>query len=176
MPEPTDALNLAGTTIGGKYAVERAIGEGGFAVVYRATHLVWKRPVAIKVFKALVHVTPEERARFLEAFLREGSLLADLSERSAAICQARDVGMLTTPHGDELPYVVLEWLEGASLADVLGSEALSGAPAPPSNRRGRFSSRSRKRLPSPIVAASPIETSSRATSSWWAIREATTAP
>ena len=46
MPAP-DPLHLAGTTIAEKYAVESVVGEGGFAVVYRATHLIWKRPVAL---------------------------------------------------------------------------------------------------------------------------------
>src|SRR5207245_1788788 len=46
-----DTLLLVGTTIADKYAVERVVGEGGFAVVYRAMHTTWKRPVALKVFK-----------------------------------------------------------------------------------------------------------------------------
>ena len=48
-----DSLGLVGQTIADKYAVERVVGEGGFATVYRAMHVVWKRPVALKVFKAL---------------------------------------------------------------------------------------------------------------------------
>ena len=49
----SDALGLVGTTVVEKYAVEAVVGEGGFAVVYRATHLLWKRTVAIKVFSVL---------------------------------------------------------------------------------------------------------------------------
>src|SRR5579862_1441152 len=111
MPPP-DTLQLLGTTIAEKYAFESVVGEGGFAVVYRATHLVWKRPVAVKVFKALGEVAPSQRAKLLEEFIREGALLADLSERSAAIVQARDVGTLRTKKGEQVPYMVLEWLEG----------------------------------------------------------------
>src|SRR6202021_2442383 len=108
-----DTLELIGTTIAEKYAVESVVGEGGFAVVYRATHLLWKRPVAVKIFKALGDVSAEHRGRLLEEFIREGALLADLSERSAAIVQARDVGMLTTRKGEQVPYMVLEGLQGA---------------------------------------------------------------
>src|SRR5947209_15726455 len=118
----TDPLGLVGTTIAEKYAVESVVGEGGFAVVYRAQHKLWKRPVAVKVFKALGDVPVDQRAKLLEGFIQEGALLADLSERSAAICQARDVGMLTTPKGEEVPYMVLEWLEGASLETVIADE------------------------------------------------------
>jgi formylglycine-generating enzyme required for sulfatase activity len=125
MPLP-DSLQLVGTTLVGKYDVESVVGEGGFAIVYRAQHKLWKRTVAVKVFKALGDVAPDQRSKLLEAFIQEGALLADLSERSAAICQARDVGMLTTPRGEEVPYMVLEWLEGASLEGVIQAEKDAG--------------------------------------------------
>ena len=127
MPPP-DTLNLLGTTIADKYAVESVVGEGGFAIVYKATHLLWKRPVAVKVFKALGDVSPEHRGKLLEEFIREGALLADLSERSAAIVQARDVGSLKTARGDEVPYMVLEWLEGATLESVILDEKAKNLP------------------------------------------------
>ena len=123
----TDPLSLVGTTIADKYAVESVVGEGGFAIVYRAMHAVWKRPVAVKVFKALGEVPEDQRAKLLEDFIQEGSLLAELSERSAAIVQARDVGMLTTAGGDTVPYMVLEWLEGASLDHILEEERARGS-------------------------------------------------
>jgi formylglycine-generating enzyme required for sulfatase activity/serine/threonine protein kinase len=124
-----DTLELIGTTLADKYAMESVVGEGGFAVVYKATHLLWKRPVAVKVFKALGDVGTEHRGKLLDEFIREGALLADLSERSAAIVQARDVGMLATKKGEQVPYMVLEWLEGATLESIITAEKESGAPA-----------------------------------------------
>ena len=121
-----DALGLVGTTVAKKYAIEDVVGDGGFSIVYRATHLIWKRPVAIKVFKALGELSADERDRLLQAFIQEGALLADLSARSAAICQARDVGTLTTEGGEWLPYMVLEWLEGLPLDVVLYDERQLG--------------------------------------------------
>src|SRR5262249_42755364 len=94
-----DPLQLTGTTIAEKYAVERVVGEGGFAVVYRATHLLWNRPVALKVFRTLGDLDPARRQELVDAFIQEGRLLADLSERSAAICQARDLGTIKTRDG-----------------------------------------------------------------------------
>ncbi len=128
MGSGSDALGLIGTTIADKYAVESVVGEGGFAIVYRATHVIWKRPVAVKVFKALGVVAEHERKKLLDDFIQEGALLADLSERSTAIVQARDVGLTTTPKGDHVPYMVLEWLEGKPLEDVLASEGQLGLP------------------------------------------------
>ena len=119
---PPDPLGLVGTTIVEKYAVESIVGLGGFATVFRANHILWKRPVAVKVFTALGQVPADQRGTLLEDFIREGALLAELSEQSTAICQARDVGMLTTPKGDIVPYMVLEWLEGKPLDSIVEEE------------------------------------------------------
>ena len=124
----SDPLSLVGTTVSEKYEIERVVGEGGFAVVYRATHKVWQRPVAIKVFRTLGDLPPERREQLVKMFIQEGALLAELSERSAAICQARDVGMLRMRDGREMPYMVLEWLEGRSLEQVLDYEKAHGMP------------------------------------------------
>jgi len=124
----TDTLQIVGRTIADKYAVESVVGEGGFATVYRAMHVIWKRPVALKVFKSLGDFSEKDRQKLLDEFVQEGALLADLSARSAAIVQARDIGMLQTPKGESIPYMVLEWLEGASLESVLTDEKAKGLP------------------------------------------------
>lgn len=123
-----DTLKLIGRTIAEKYAVESVVAEGGFATVYRATHVIWKRPVALKVFKALTGFSSKDRQRLLDEFIQEGALLADLSERSAAIVQARDIGMLDVPGGEQIPYMVLEWLEGDTLEAVLCDETARQVP------------------------------------------------
>ncbi len=123
-----DTLKLVGRTIADKYAVEALVGEGGFATVYRATHLIWKRPVALKVFKSFADFSEKDRQKLLDEFVQEGALLADLSARTAAIVQARDIGMMETARGESVPYMVLEWLEGATLESVIGDEAQRGVP------------------------------------------------
>jgi formylglycine-generating enzyme required for sulfatase activity len=125
---PGDPLHLVGTVVAEKYRVERLVAEGGFALLYRATHQIWKRPVALKVFKALGDASRANKETLLASFIREGALLADLSERSASICQARDVGMLLTKGGEMIPFMVLEWLEGSSLEFVLKDEIDAGLP------------------------------------------------
>jgi formylglycine-generating enzyme required for sulfatase activity/serine/threonine protein kinase len=115
--DPRDSLGLIGLTIDDKYVVESVVGEGGFGVVYRATHKLWQKPVAIKCFKTLMDAAPAMREQLLKDFIQEGALLSELSARTASIVQARDVGTLTTPNGAWVPYMVLEWLEGRTLED-----------------------------------------------------------
>ncbi len=77
-PEPTgaplvpsgDTLKLIGRTIADKYAVESVVGEGGFATVYKAMHIIWKRPVALKVFKALGDFSEKDRQKLLDEFIQ----------------------------------------------------------------------------------------------------------
>ncbi len=123
-----DPLSLNGTLVAEKYRVERLVGEGGFAVVYRAIHTIWNKPVAIKFFNGLSSAPADQREQFQQAFIQEGALLTELSSQTAAIVQARDVGTYTTPDGQWMPYMVLEWLEGLPLDVLLDNEVRSGAP------------------------------------------------
>jgi len=123
-PRP-DPFELVGTTIAGKYDVEEIVAQTAFSVVYRATHRVWQRSVAIKAFTAPT-LSEDARQQLLSSFVEEGRLLMDLSERCASICQARDVSSLTTSRGDWVPYTVLEWLDGECLEVLLRSERAEG--------------------------------------------------
>lgn len=140
-----DPLGIAGEIVAEKYKIERAVGEGGFAVVYRAEHTIWKKPVAIKFFSELSSVAVDQREAMQQDFINEGALLTELSSQTAAIVQARDVGTYTTPEGRWMPFMVLEWLEGRSLEDVIVSEAKAGRP--------RFSLPEVLRLLGPVAAA-----------------------
>ncbi len=120
-----DPFGLVGTRLAGKYDVEQVVEETALSVVYRAVHRVLQRPVAIKAFKAPRN-DEAWRRELLEGFVREGALLMELSERSAAVCQARDVASFTTERGEPIPYMVLEWLEGEPLEAILRRERASG--------------------------------------------------
>ncbi len=123
MSSSQDPLGIVGTVVDGKYQVESVIGEGGFSVVYRAEHIIWKQPVALKCFNALAGVPAAMRQELLNGFIQEGKLMTNLSSRTAAIVQARDVGTLTAPRdGAQVPFMVLEWLEGRPLDRVLSME------------------------------------------------------
>ncbi len=124
-----DPLGISGTLLAEKYAIGEAIGEGGFSVVYRAEHTIWQQPVAIKCFKVLANAPEDQRQELLEGFIQEGKLMAQLSSRTAAIVQARDVGNFITAEGQWIPYMVLEWLDGKPLDVVLWDERRAGLPS-----------------------------------------------
>jgi len=123
-----DPLGIVGTLVADKYRIEKLVGEGGFAVVYRAMHSIWNKPVAIKFFNGLSSAPIDQRAEFQQAFIQEGALLTELSSKTAAIVQARDVGTYTSPDGQWMPYMVLEWLEGFALDELLEREKRAGLP------------------------------------------------
>jgi formylglycine-generating enzyme required for sulfatase activity/serine/threonine protein kinase len=125
MSEPessADPFQLCGSTIEGKYRVASVIGDGGFGVVYRGVHIGFGELIAIKCLKlppTLVTLDDAQREGLLEQLREEGRLLHRLSKATSGIVQALDVGAFTTPAGVWVPYLVLEWLEGETLAQHL---------------------------------------------------------
>ncbi len=97
-----------GTVIAGKYRIDSLLGEGGMGSVYRAEHLVLKAPVALKVIDRELAEGDVALARFI----REAQAAASL--RSPHVVQVIDYGT-----EGERPYMVMELLEGESLADRL---------------------------------------------------------
>ena len=124
LSEVGDPLGLLGHTLDGRYRVESLASEGGFAYVYRAEQILWRRPVAVKVFK---FDRGDESLR--DAFVKEGALLNELSRRTTAIVQSYDVGTWVDAGGRHRVFTVLEWLDGKTLAQRLSAERATG-PAP----------------------------------------------
>jgi serine/threonine protein kinase len=125
MPQ-NDPLNISGQLVAEKYRIEHLVGEGGFAVVYRAEHTIWKQPVAVKFFSGLSQAPAEQREELLHQFIQEGALLTELSSQTAGIVQARDIGAYTTPAGQWMPFMVLEWLDGSPLDAILQQDQRQG--------------------------------------------------
>ncbi|HHH10450.1 MAG TPA: serine/threonine protein kinase, partial [Sorangium sp.] len=122
MAEERDPLHLIGVTVDSKYRIDAFAGDGGFSTVYKATHTVWNEPVAIKFFTLLESASEAVGEQLLKDFIQEGKLMSQLSSRSAAIVQARDIGKFAREDGSWLPYMVLEWLSGRPLDAVLLEE------------------------------------------------------
>jgi eukaryotic-like serine/threonine-protein kinase len=121
----TDPLGVRGALLDERYRVGEAVGEGGAAFVYRATDEVSGDPVAVK----FLHSMPESDAAIeqtLADFVREGKLVAELSTLSSAIVKAYGFGVMRTRGQPPLPYLVLEWLPGRSLDELLVSETNAG--------------------------------------------------
>jgi eukaryotic-like serine/threonine-protein kinase len=122
----SDPFGLTGSLLDGQYRVDDVIGEGGFGVVYRGRHLSLDQPIAIKVLKGLDGGEERINALVLEKFRAEARLLYTLSQSSLHIVRALDFGATTTPSGAWAPFMILEWLEGQSLADDLAARRLRG--------------------------------------------------
>ncbi|MBI4860611.1 MAG: protein kinase [Candidatus Riflebacteria bacterium] len=89
-----------------RYGLVRALGRGAGGIVFLATHVAVRRPVAIKFL--IQAKTPEHLARFL----REGRILGSVHHPN--VMQVFDCGAI-----EGFPYLVVELLEGGSLRDLL---------------------------------------------------------
>ena len=91
--------------LAGKYRIERTIGSGAMGVVVAARHVQLGQRVAIKYLVEDAFDYPD----LVERFSREARALAAI--RSEHVARVHDIGMLASG----LPYMVLEYLEGADL-------------------------------------------------------------
>jgi len=104
-----DADPLIGQDIA-SYHLEALLGAGGMARVYRARHRVLDRVYALKM--QTQRSRPEHEARFV----REAKIIAQLDHPN--VVGVHDFGF--TPEGRA--YLVMEWIDGQSLADVIDVE------------------------------------------------------
>jgi len=102
------ADGLVGQTLDGRYRVLSRIARGGMATVYEATDSRLDRTVAIKV----MHPGLAEDSAFVERFRREARAAARLSHPN--VVAVHDQGETSG-----LPYLVMEYVSGQTLRDVL---------------------------------------------------------
>src|SRR5487761_2460788 len=105
---------LIGRTLGGKFKIVKLIGEGGMGAVYVGEQALGQhtRKVAIKTLHA--HLSRDEKIR--TRFQREVGTLATLEHPNTV--QVFDFG--TTEDG--VLYIIMEFVLGRSIADVLEKE------------------------------------------------------
>ncbi len=116
-PESTGATRLVGTTVGGRYKVTSLLGEGGMGAVYLVEHILMRKRMALKVLNAELSKNREMVARFE----REAMAAAHLEHPN--VVAATDLGFTD----DGALFLVLEFIDGKSLRDVLGFGPLSAA-------------------------------------------------
>src|SRR6266851_4911468 len=104
-----------GQVLDDKYRLERLLGQGGMGAVYLATHLGTERYVALKL------ITPQfmRNQEFVERFRREAEAAGRL--RHPNVVDVTDFGFGEVA-GRRLAYLVMEYLDGCSLEDVLAQE------------------------------------------------------
>ena len=95
------------------YRIVSKLGAGGMGEVYRARDTRLNRDVAIKILPAHLSTEADIRLRFE----REAHAISNLSHPN--ICTLHDIG-----HQDGIDYLVLEYIEGESLADRLAKGRL----------------------------------------------------
>ncbi len=108
-PESGGADALIGTLLAGRYRIEKLLGTGGMGAVYRAEHVHMRKAVAVKVLHREMTYLPEVVARF------EREAVAAARIEHAHVAAATDFGQLD----DGAFYLVLEFVEGRSLRDLL---------------------------------------------------------
>ncbi len=102
--------------VGGRYELGELIGYGGMAEVHKGRDSRLGRDVAIKVLRPDLARDPS----FLNRFRREAQAAAGLNHPS--IVSVYDTGEDTTSEGTTQPYIVMEFVEGRTLRDILKSE------------------------------------------------------
>ncbi len=106
---------LVGRLVGERYRVVELIGRGGMGAVYRAEHIHMKKPVALKVLHRALTSQFEIVARFEREAISAGRI------QHPRIAAASDFGRLE----DGSFYLILEYVQGTSLAELL-----AGGPLP----------------------------------------------
>ena len=101
---------MNGSELGSRYRVEARIGTGGMADVFRGFDPVLHRTVAIKVLNA--RFASDES--FVDRFRREAQAAARLNHPNI-------VGVFDHGSDDGTQYIVMEFIEGRTLADALGA-------------------------------------------------------
>jgi CHASE2 domain-containing sensor protein len=118
---PSDASTLQFAFVGsqlidGKYLVERRLGRGGMGAVYLAQHVGLEKRFALKLILSEVAISPKHR----ENFKNEARALGHLNHHN--IVSVTDYGI--DPRGGGLPYLVMEYLEGKTLNQLLNERKI----------------------------------------------------
>src|SRR5450759_1855751 len=93
-----DGSELIGEVVGDRYRIEKIVGAGGMATVYKAFDSTLERPVALKVMRREVTGDPDQ----LERFRREARAAAKLSH-------AHIVTVIDAGEENDRPYIVFEY-------------------------------------------------------------------
>lgn len=103
---------MQGQVINGRYTIDKAIGRGGMAVVFKAFDSVLEREIAIKI----LHGQFTNNAHFIERFRREAYAAASLIHPN--ITTIYDTG-----DAEGIYYIVMEYVEGTTLKQVIETRA-----------------------------------------------------
>lgn len=114
---------LIGQILDDHYKIVASLGSGGMAMVFKAEQLGLKRFVAIKIMHISLLQDKDSQARFE----REAAALSTLSHRNIALFYSYGLLQPSSPtfpanFNQPLPYIVMEFLQGPSLREVINKE------------------------------------------------------
>jgi eukaryotic-like serine/threonine-protein kinase len=109
----TNVTELLGATLSGRYLVTRKVGQGGMGAVYEATHTLIGKRVAVKVLLEKY----AQREAIVKRLKQEAQLASSIGNEH--IIDITDFGNTE----DGRTFVVMEYLEGESLAECLARES-----------------------------------------------------
>ncbi|MFF7730523.1 protein kinase [Streptomyces sp. NPDC008001] len=112
MSEAEQTQGTAGRLLAGRYRLGDVLGRGGMGTVWRASDETLGRTVAVKELRFPANIDEDEKRRLITRTLREAKAIARI--RSAGAVTVYDV-----VHEDDRPWIVMELIEGRSLADVI---------------------------------------------------------
>lgn len=106
---PEASEPFIGRLISERYEILSLAGEGAMGAVYRARHTFMDKDVAIKI----LHKDMTANSEVVERFRREAQAAAHIEHPN--VCSASDFGR----YDDESFFLVMEWLEGTTLEEVI---------------------------------------------------------
>ena len=110
-------INMPTSLAGGRYQLGQLVGRGGMAEVHVATDTRLGRTVAVKIMRADFATD----SIFLERFRREAHSVAQMNNPNIVNIYDSGEETVTTETGEieHLPYLVMEYVKGQTLRDIL---------------------------------------------------------
>ncbi|MER5291895.1 protein kinase [Streptomyces pharetrae] len=103
--------------LAGRYRLGDVLGRGGMGTVWRAVDETLSRTVAVKELRFPSNIDEEEKRRLITRTLREAKAIARIRNTSA-------VTVYDVVDEDDRPWIVMELVEGKSLAEVIREDGL----------------------------------------------------
>ena len=110
-------MGLEGASIG-NYVIRSKLGEGGMGAVYLGEHPLIGKKVAVKVLREEL----SSNAEVVRRFFNEARAVNEIHHQN--IVDIVDFGKMPSGNGAEIAYIIMEFLEGESLASRLRSTGL----------------------------------------------------